>query len=484
MEHLLKGKYEAVIGLEVHAQLITASKAFSSDKNEYGSSPNSNVSEISLGLPGTLPQFNGSVLGHAIKLGIACGCEIRHENRFDRKNYFYADLPKGYQITQDKGPICTGGKIHLKTSLGEKVVNLTRIHMEEDSGKSIHDQDPYNSLVDLNRAGVPLLEIVSEPDIRTGEEAYQYLTEVRKLVRYLEICDGNMEEGSMRCDANISVRLKDAPEYGRRVEVKNMNSIRNVQRAIEYEVGRHIELIEKGEEIKRETRSFDAIKGTTFGMRSKEMDNDYRFFPEPDLLPVLVNAEDIDRMKSRMPALPNELYAKYTKELGLSEYDAGVIIDSKEIALYFEDMVEHTKNYKAAANWLSGDVKSHLNKYGIDIAHFPIRSKWMAELITMIDEDKISYSLAAQKLFPAMIGEPKTSPFKLAVKLNLIQESDELALMELVDEALAAFPEKVEEYKNGKKGLIGLFMGEIMKKSKGKADPKKTNALLQEKLEA
>ncbi len=484
MEHLLKGKYEAVIGLEVHAQLTTNSKAFSSDKNEYGSSPNSNVSEISLGMPGTLPQFNGSVLGHAIKLGLALGSEIRQENRFDRKNYFYADLPKGYQITQDPGPICTGGSIQVKTSEGTKEIQITRIHMEEDSGKSIHDQDPNNSLVDLNRAGVPLLEIVSEPDLRTGEDAYQYLTEVRKLVRYLEICDGNMEEGSMRCDANVSVRLKDAPEYGRRVEVKNMNSIRNVQRAIEYEVGRHIEMIEKGEEIKRETRSFDAVKGTTFGMRSKEMDNDYRFFPEPDLLPVLVNAEDIDRMKSKMPALPNELHAKYTKELGLSEYDAGVIIDSKEIALYFEDMIEHTKNYKAAANWLSGDIKSHLNKHGIDIQHFPIRSSYMAEMITMIDEDKISYSLAAQKLFPAMIGEPKTSPFQLALKLNLVQESDESALMELVDEALAAFPDKVEEYKNGKKGLIGLFMGEIMKKSRGKADPKKTNQLLREKLEA
>jgi aspartyl-tRNA(Asn)/glutamyl-tRNA(Gln) amidotransferase subunit B len=484
MEHLLNGKYEAVIGLEVHAQLITSSKAFSSDKNEYGSAPNTNVSEISLGLPGTLPQFNSHVLRHAIKLGIACGSEIRHEITFDRKNYFYADLPKGYQITQDGGPICTGGTIDIKTEAGEKSIRITRIHMEEDSGKSIHDQDPYNSLVDLNRAGVPLLEIVSEPDIRTGEEAYQYLTEIRKLVRYLEICDGNMEEGSMRCDANISVRLKGAEEYGRRVEVKNMNSIRNVQRAIEYEVQRHIEMIEKGEEIKRETRSFDAVAGTTFGMRSKEMDNDYRYFPEPDLLPVMVNAEDIDHIQENMPALPNELYAKYTKKLELSEYDARVLIDSKEIALYYEDMIEHTKNFKAAANWLTGDIKSHLNKYGIEIAHFPIRARTMADLIELVDSEKVSYSSAAQKIFPALLERPNEKPEKLAQELNLIQESDESALLAMVDEALSAYPDKVEEYRNGKKGLIGLFMGEIMKKSRGKADPKKTNQLLREKLEA
>ncbi len=476
-------KYEAVIGLEVHAQLNTKSKAYSGDVNEYGSEPNSNVSEISLGFPGTLPRVNKTVLQHAIKLGLSLNCEITRNNQYDRKNYFYADLPKGYQITQDRTPICRGGFIDVDTSDGKKRINLERIHMEEDSGKSIHDMDPFNTLIDLNRAGVPLLEIVTKPDFRSSEEAYEYLTEIRKLVRYLEICDGNMEEGSLRCDANISIRPRGSEEYGNRVEVKNMNSIRNVQRAIEFEIQRHIELTEKGEEIARETRSYDAVNNSTFSMRTKEMDNDYRYFPEPDLLPVLVTSDDIEHMRADMPPLPSELLKKYTEEFGLSEYDAKVIVDNKHIALFYEEIIAHTGNYKAAANWLSGDIKSHLNKNGLDITEFHVKPRSIAEMISLIDDNKLSYSVAAQKLFPLLIKDPDQSAEHLAAHFNLIQDADDDSILEFIDEALAKFPDKVEEYRSGKKGLIGLFMGEVMKMSRGKADPKKANEILRKKLE-
>lgn len=479
----IKDKYEAVIGLEVHAQLLTKSKAYSGDVNEFGSEPNSNLSEISLGFPGTLPRVNKKLIEYAIKLGLACKCEINRENRFDRKNYFYADLPKGYQITQDKGPICSSGKISVTVNGVNKDIRIQRIHMEEDSGKSIHDQDPFNTLIDLNRAGVPLLEIVTEPDLRSSQEAYEYLTEIRKLVRYLEICDGNMEEGSLRCDANVSVRLKGAKEFGRRVEVKNMNSIRNVARAIDYEINRHIEMLEKGEEIARDTRSYDAVSNTTFSMRAKEMDNDYRYFPEPDLLPVLITVDDIEHMRADMPPLPNELLKKYTEDFGLSAYDAGVIVDNKHLALYFEEIIAHCSNYKAAANWLTGDIKSHLNKNGLDISEFHVKPKSIAEMIALIDDGKLSYSVAAQKLFPLLIQDPKASAEHLAAHFNLIQDSDEDSILEFVEMAIAKYPKKVLEYRAGKKGLIGLFMGEVMKLSRGKADPKKANQLLTKSLE-
>jgi aspartyl-tRNA(Asn)/glutamyl-tRNA(Gln) amidotransferase subunit B len=481
----LNDKYEAVIGLEVHAQMLTKSKAYSSDKNEYGAVPNTLVSTVTLAHPGTLPRFNQRLLNYAIKLGLATESNIREVNEFARKNYFYGDLPKGYQITQDKTPICTGGFIRVKDAEGNpKRVRLIRIHMEEDSGKSIHDQDPFNTLIDLNRAGVPLLEVVSEPDIRSGEEAYSYLTEVRKLVRYLDICDGNMEEGSMRCDANISIRLRGAEEYGIPVEVKNMNSIRNVQRAIEFEINRQIDCLENEEEIFRETRSFDALAGTTFSMRSKEQANDYRYFPEPDLLPVIVKDADIESVKQQMPPLPHELLAKYTADLGLSEYDATNITDSKSIALYFEELVKHTTNYKSAANWLMGEIKGYLNERGLHIVNFPISAQKIAGLIKLIDDGKVSNSVASQKIYPQLLENPDKEPLAIAQENNWIQESDTGALEGYIDAALAKFPDKVEAYRNGKKGLAGLFMGEVMKLSKGKADPKLANQLLREKLEA
>lgn len=484
MEQTIRDKYEAVIGLEVHAQMLTHSKAYSSDINEYGAHPNTNVSVITLGHPGTLPRMNKKTIEYAIRLGLACGCDIARDQYFSRKNYFYPDLPKGYQITQDKTPICTGGSIHIKTENGiEKEIHLTRIHMEEDAGKSIHDVDIYDTLVDLNRAGVPLLEIVSEPDIRSSQEAYNYLTEVRKLVRYLDICDGNMEEGSLRCDANISVRLKGAEKFGTKVEVKNMNSIRNVQRAIEFEIERQIIAIENGEELTQETRSFDALKGITISMRSKEAANDYRYFPEPDLQPIVVDEPQIAAIKAEMPALPRELFLKYTKELGLSEYDAYNITDNKGIALYYENVIAHTSNYKTAANWLMGDVKSYLNEFGVEIEAFPITPSTLAKLIELIDSGKISHSAASQKLFPELVKTPKSEPLMLAEKLNLIQDSSEDSILGFIQQVIELNPAEVERYRNGEKQLTGFFMGQLMKISKGKADPKAANELMRKTLE-
>lgn len=479
-------KYEPVIGLEIHAQLLTNTKAFSSDAAEYGASPNTLVSPVSLGHPGTLPVLNEKAVEFAIKLGLACNCTINYYNSFSRKNYFYADLPKGYQITQFNTPICANGFININGMRDEekyeKKIGITRIHLEEDAGKSIHEQDPYYTLIDLNRAGVALLEMVSEPDIRTPDEAYQYVTEMRKLVRYLGICDGNMEEGSLRCDANVSVRLKKTEKFGQKVEVKNINSIRNVRRALEYEIKRQIEAIEKGEIIEQDTRSFDAVKGTTFTMRSKESVHDYRYFTEPDLPPLILTDDYVQEVKSQMPALPNELRNKFIIEFGLSEYDAAVLTDDKEVAFYFEEIIHHTKNFKAAANWVLGPVKSYLNEYAMGIKDFALQPVQIAELVGLIDKGKISFSSASQKLFPELTKQKKKTAFDLATEQNLIQQSDTELIKELVHQALSKYPEKVAEYKSGKQGLTGLFMGEVMKLSKGKADPKVANQLLLEEL--
>ena len=471
-------KYEPVIGLEVHIQLLTQSKAYSSESTTYGNTPNTNVGVVSLGHPGTLPVANEKVIEFAVKLGLAVGANIREENQYARKNYFYADLPKGYQITQDKTPICTGGSILINTPSGPKSIALTRIHMEEDAGKSMHDVDPNDTLVDLNRAGVPLLEMVSEPEIASAEEAYQYLTEVRKLVRYLEICDGNMEEGSMRCDANVSVRLKGVKTFGNKVEVKNMNSIRNVQRAIEYEIKRQIEAIENGQRVAQDTRNFDAASGTTTSMRSKEDANDYRYFPEPDLLPVIIHPSYISAIQQQLPALPNELIKKYTLVYGLSDYDATQLTDQKQVANYFNKLVEYTANYKGASNWVMGPVRSYLNERAISITEFELSPQRLAELITLVDQGKLSNTAASQEVFPVLIQEPNTAPFDIATRLNVLQDNDENKLAELVQQAIAKFPDKVLEYKQGKVGLLGLFMGEVMKLSKGKADPKKASELV------
>jgi aspartyl-tRNA(Asn)/glutamyl-tRNA(Gln) amidotransferase subunit B len=482
MEKEVRDKYEAVIGLEVHAQMLTKTKAYSNDVNEYGAQVNTNISAITLGHPGTLPKMNSKTIDFAIRLGIAFGCTIAREQHFARKNYFYPDLPKGYQITQDTTPICTGGSIVIRTEENqEKKINITRIHMEEDAGKSIHDVDVYDTLVDLNRAGTPLLEIVSEPELRSSQEAYNYVSEIRKLVRYLDICDGNMEEGSLRCDANISVRIKGQDAFGTKVEVKNMNSIRNVQRAIEFEITRQIEVLESGGKLSQETRGFDALKGITISMRSKEAANDYRYFPEPDLQPLFIKQEQIDEIKMDMPTLPRALFEKYTKEFGLSEYDAYNLTDNKGIALYYEELIRHTKNYKAAANWIMGDIKSYLNEFRKEIDEFPLNAERIASLIKLIDEGKISSSIASQKIFPEMLRCEEPA-LLIAERLNLIQDSSENTLKNFILQVFEENKTEVERYKSGDKQLTSFFMGKLMKVSNGKADPKIANSLLQQML--
>jgi aspartyl-tRNA(Asn)/glutamyl-tRNA(Gln) amidotransferase subunit B len=476
-------KYQAVIGLEIHAQLSTKSKAYASDSATFGDLPNTNISPVTLGHPGTLPVLNEKNIEFAVKLGLAVGATIRENNEFARKNYFYADLPKGYQITQDKTPICTGGFITLfPNTAKEKKIEITRIHMEEDAGKSIHDQDPFNTLVDLNRAGVPLVEIVSEPQISSSDEAYEYVTQVRKLLRYLEICDGNMEEGSLRCDANVSVMLKGASKFGERTETKNMNSIRNVKRAIEHEIIRQIDVLENGGKIEMETRSFNAVDGTTFTMRSKEEAHDYRYFPEPDLQPVIVSQNYINDVKTTLPTLPNELYKIYTKEFGLSEYDANLIIESKPLGIYYNELTQHTKNYKAASNWLNGSIKSYLNENGITIENFVIKPEKIAALIQLIDDGKVSNTVASQHIFPIMVKQPDLEPLAIAEQNNLIQESNDDDLSSYIEQVIENNPKEIERFRNGEQQLIGFLMGQLMKTSKGKADPKKANSLLREKL--
>jgi aspartyl-tRNA(Asn)/glutamyl-tRNA(Gln) amidotransferase subunit B len=469
--------------LEVHAQLLTKSKIYNTDSTAYGSAPNTNVSVITLAHPGTLPKLNRKVVEYAIKMGLACHSEISRFQIFDRKNYFYPDLPKGYQLTQDRTPICKGGYVTITTKEGERNVRLNRIHIEEDAGKSIHLPTEADTLVDFNRSGVPLIEIVTEPDIRTSDEAYAILTEIRKLVRYLEICDGNMEEGSLRCDANISVMLKDAKEYGKKVEVKNMNSIRNVQRAIEHEFDRQIALLEQGIPIISETRTFDADDGKTYGMRTKEELNDYRYFPDPDLSPMEVSEQWLNDIQASMPALPRELYEKYITVYQLPAYDAQVLTDSKDIALYFEAVCKLTSNLKAASNWVMGPVKSHLNDLSLSADEFPLTPNIIAEIIGLIDQGKISYTIASQRVFPELLKNPGKTALEVAQQLNVIQDSNKDSILPIVEEVIKEFPLKVEEYKNGKKGIISMFMGEVMKRSKGKADPKVATQLLTKKLE-
>lgn len=490
-------KYELVVGLEVHAQLITESKAYSSDPNAYGDHPNTNVSVITLGHPGTLPVANKKVIELAVRMGLATNCTIAPWMHYARKNYFYPDLPKGYQITQDQTPICTEGYVDIPDTRDHSRdsgstpgmtnamtrIGITRIHMEEDAGKSIHDVDPFNTLVDLNRASVPLIEIVSEPDIRSGQEAYDYLVEIRRLVRYLDICDGNMEEGSLRCDANISLRPIGTEKFGTRCEVKNMNSFRNVMRAIEYEAQRQSEILSNGGTIHMETRTFDAGKGSTIGMRSKEQAHDYRYFPEPDLQPITVSETMKERIRKEMPPLPRELRAKYTGTLGLSDYDAAILTDDKATALYYEGVIAKTSNYKGAANWVMGDVRSWINERGLVMEDFPINSERLAGLITLIDSGKVSHSTASQKLFPLMLEDTASSAADLAAKHDLVQNTDESLIESIMQQVMTTYPDKVAAYRNGNKGMLGLFMGEVMKGTKGKADPKRTNEVVRRILE-
>ncbi len=475
-------KYEAVIGLEVHIQLNTKTKAFCSDKAAFGGSPNLHTSPISLAHPGTLPRINKEQIKKAVQLGLSLDCEINQVNYFDRKNYFYADLPKGFQTTQDAEPICIGGKVDIEVGDKVKTIRLHHIHMEEDAGKSIHDLDDDFTLVDLNRAGVPLLEIVSEPDLRSAEETAAFVNELRKLVRYIDVSDGNMEEGSMRFDCNISVMLKGAKEYGNRCEVKNVNSVRNAKRAIEHEIKRQIEVYEKGGKVTQETRGFLADKGTTYSLRSKENAPDYRYFPEPDLPPIVLSNEYIETIKAALPTLPNVLKKQFITQYKLSDYNAAVLTEERATANYFIELINCTKNYKAAANWLINNLKSYLNDNNLAFDELDLAPQKVADLIALIDDGKVNNLAAKQQLLPKMLSNPNSSVLDLAKELNLIQDSNDDAIAQILDEVIAKYPDKFAALKKGKKKFMGLFMGEVMKIAKGKANPKIVGQLIQERL--
>ena len=472
--------YETVVGLEVHAQLLTQSKLFCGDSTAFGSEPNTHVSPIILAHPGTLPKTNKKAIEYAVMMGIACNCTINQKNYFARKHYFYPDLPKGFQTSQHTVPICGSGFVSIKSSAGERNIKLHHIHLEEDAGKSIHDMDEAFSFIDYNRAGTPLIEIVTEPDMHSAEEAGLFVTELRKLVRWINICDGNMEEGSLRCDANVSVRLKGESRLGTKVEVKNLNSIRNVKKAIEFEIERMIALLENGGKIYQQTRSFDASNDTTFAIREKEEANDYRYFPEPDLPPLNLSDEYLDNVKNSLPALPQQLTKKYQAEFDLSEYDALQLTAEKEMADYFESAIQHKNNYKAVANWINGPVKQLINDGVISLPDIPVNK--LAEIIEIVEKGEVSFSAAAAKLLPAIIDNTGKSVSELASALQLIQTKDADELKEWVNAVLNKMPDKVSEYKKGKRGLMGLFVGEVKKLSKGKADLKSVTQMLEKEL--
>ncbi len=475
-------KYEAVIGLEVHAQLLTESKAFSSVSTEFGGAPNTQVTPLCLGHPGTLPVLNENLVRYIIKMGMATHCGIAKKSIFARKNYFYPDLPKGYQISQYDTPICHDGYIDIQVDGAEKRIGITRIHMEEDAGKSIHDQDPYHTLVDLNRAGVPLIEIVSEPDLRTPQEAYAYLVRIKQIVQYLEICDGNMEEGSLRCDANVSVRPKGQEAFGTRTELKNMNSFRNVERAIEYEIKRQIRLIESGGKVVQQTLLWDTNKMKTREMRSKEEAHDYRYFPEPDIPPVIVTDAMMDEIRAELPELPDVRKQRFIDEYDLTEDDAHILTEDRYLADYYEEVLSHINSPKAVSNIVLSEVLRVLNEQSITIKEFPVAAEALAGLVALREDDKINSS-AMTKIFDAMVEGDKSAE-EYAKELNLLQVSDTGFIEPIVDEIIDQHPEEVERYRSGKKGLIGFFIGQVMQRSQGKANPNLVRELVSKKLEA
>jgi aspartyl-tRNA(Asn)/glutamyl-tRNA(Gln) amidotransferase subunit B len=478
---MLSDKYEAVIGLEVHAQLLTSSKAFCSCSTKFGLPPNTNVCPVCLGMPGTLPVLNKKVVEFAVKLGLATNCKIRRYSIFARKNYFYPDLPKGYQISQYEEPICYDGYVEIELKEGvKKKIRLRRIHMEEDAGKSIHDQD-IDTLIDINRCGVPLLEIVTEPDIRTPQEAALYLAKIRQLVQYLDICDGNMEEGSLRCDANVSVRLKGETKLGTKTEVKNMNSIKNVEKALEYEINRQIQILENGGTIIQETLLWDASTGVVKPMRSKEEAHDYRYFPEPDLVPVVVSEEWIEEIRKTIPELPEQRRDRFIRQYGLPKYDAEVLTSSKELANYYEECVKFTNDFKSASNWIMVEVLKILNDRQIDITEFKVEPRFLAELINLVSEGKINQATAKKVL--EEISHTGEEPISVIERQGLMQISDEDFITEAVLKVLEQNKENVERYLAGKDKLFGYFVGEVMKLTKGKANPKLVNEILKRKLE-
>jgi aspartyl-tRNA(Asn)/glutamyl-tRNA(Gln) amidotransferase subunit B len=475
-------KYELVSGLEIHVQLNTRSKIFSSDSAAFGASPNEHISAVSLALPGALPKLNKEVVAKAIRIGLALNCEINQHNFFDRKNYFYADLPKGYQITQDNSPICKNGYLDVLLPNGEeKRIGINRIHLEEDAGKSLHDQNVKYSYVDLNRAGVPLIEIVTEPDIRSAEEASALLTEIRLLVRHLDVSDGNMEEGSLRCDANISIRPEGSINFGTRCEVKNLNSIRNVRRAMDFEYSRQVEVIAQGGRILQSTLNFDADKGTTSPMRTKEEANDYRYFPDPDLPPIYIDEQWLNNIKESMPLLPKSIAKALIAEFAINQTEANLLAEDQLLYQYFNAAKEEVKQSKSLINWLLGPIRALLNDQGISIADFKINPNQLAAVINLVDEKKISQQNALQQLLPAINGENNNME-ELAKQLNLLIVEDLDALDGYINTVLEKYQSQVQAYKAGKKGVLGLFVGEVMKLAQGKADAKKVSDQLIEKL--
>jgi aspartyl-tRNA(Asn)/glutamyl-tRNA(Gln) amidotransferase subunit B len=481
MSTISNDKYEAVIGLEVHAQLLTETKAFAPVSSQYGGAPNTQVTPLCLGHPGTLPVLNENLVRYTIKMGLATHCSISEKSIFARKNYFYPDLPKGYQISQYETPICYDGFIDIELDDYEKRIGVTRIHMEEDAGKSIHDQDPYHTLVDLNRAGTPLIEIVSEPDLRTPQEAYAYLKKIRQIVQYLGVCDGNMEEGSLRCDANVSIRPRGQEKLGTRTELKNMNSFRNVEQAISYEIERQIELVESGGEVVQQTLLWDTSKMVTRQMRSKEEAHDYRYFPEPDLPPVIVTQELLDEVKNELPELPTVRLQRFINELGLSEDEAVVLTESRTMADYFEDALSILDEPKAISNIILTEVLRVLNTKSISIDEFPISAERLTELSKLKLDDKINSS-AMQTIFNEMLESDKSAQ-ELAEEMNLLQVSDSDFIDPIIDTILSDNPDEVQRYKEGKKALIGFFIGQAMKQSRGKANPKQVRERITQKLE-
>lgn len=474
--------YDIVIGLEVHAQLLTDSKIYAPDSTAYGKAPNTNVSVISLAHPGTMPKLNKRVVEQAITLGLACGSRISREQIFDRKNYFYPDLPKGYQLTQDRTPICIGGQIVINRDRPDsRAVILNRIHIEEDAGKSIHNDLEPDTLIDLNRAGVALVEIVTEPNLYSAQEAGSFLTEIRRLVRHLDVCDGNMEQGSLRCDANVSIKPKNSEQLGTKVEIKNLNSIKFVQKAIDVEVRRQVSVLEKGEKVIGETRLFNTDTNETIAMRTKEELNDYRYFPDPDLSPLHISDEWLEQIRSKMGLLPWEEKDKLIGEYGLSEYDAAFIAGSREWIDFFTESARFTTNYKAIANWIMGPLKSYQNESGTnDIA---ICSKQLSDLISLVDGGKISYSSASGKIFDKLKGNADLKVLATAESLELVI-NDSIDIDNLVQQIVDQFPDKVDQYRSSKKGkaLLGMFMGELMKIGGGKLDPKEASKTLLSKL--
>ena len=474
-----KNIYEVVIGLEVHAQVLSKSKLFSSSPTKFGAEPNTQVSLVDAAFPGMLPVINEFCIKQAIKTGIGLKAKINKKSVFDRKNYFYADLPQGYQISQYKNPIVGEGTVILDMPYGQRKIGIERLHLEQDAGKSIHDMDPKNTLVDLNRSGIALMEIVSKPDLKSLEEVNAYIKKLRSIMRYLGTCDGNMQEGSLRADVNVSVKKKNSEKLGTRCEIKNVNSIKFMQLAIEYEANRQVDLIEEGQEIDQETRSFDAKKNKTRSMRSKEDAHDYRYFPDPDLLPLEVSDEFVEQLKSEIPELPDEKKKRFLEKFNLSPYEANILVSEIETSKYFEEVIKDA-DVKLATNWITGELFSLLNTKNLEISKSPISAKNLSKLINLIKDGTISGKIA--KTVFDLMADGDQNPQKIIEEKDLKQQSDPKELEKLIEKVITDNPEKVKEYKSGKEKLFGFFIGQIMKSSGGKANPQLVNDILKKKL--